>query len=53
VQDAAAMIAWWAFASMVLGGVGAVAGGRLGSAHPDWHARDRVEARPITMADKV
>jgi hypothetical protein len=52
VQDTAALTAWWAFATMVLGAVGAIAGGKLGSEHPDWHARERV-ARPVTMADKV
>jgi hypothetical protein len=52
VQDAAALTAWWAFAFMVLGGVGAVAGGRLGAEHPDWHARHKRE-RPVTMADPV
>lgn len=51
-QDAAALTAWFAFATMILGAVGAVAGGKLGSAHPDWHARERL-ARPITMADRV
>lgn len=52
VQDATALTAWWAFAMMVLGAVGAVAGGKLGSEHPDWHERDRL-TRPVTMADKV
>lgn len=52
IQDATAMTAWWAVGAMVLGAVGAIAGGRLGAVHPDWHARDRT-ARPITMADKV
>lgn len=52
VQDAAALTAWWAFAMMILGGVGAVAGGKLGSTHPDWHARERL-SRPVTIADKV
>ncbi|OYW43526.1 MAG: hypothetical protein B7Z38_01070 [Rhodobacterales bacterium 12-64-8] len=52
VQDAAALTAWFAFAMMILGGVGAVAGGKLGSTHPDWHARERL-SRPVTMADKV
>jgi len=39
----------------VLGAVGAIAGGKLGSDHPDWHERERLltTARPITMADKV
>ena len=55
VQDAAALTAWWAFATMVLGAVGAIAGGKLGSEHPDWHARERLgtQLHPITMADKV
>lgn len=52
VQDATAVTAWWAFATMVLGGIGAVAGGKLGSDHPDWTERDR-RVRPVTMADKV
>jgi hypothetical protein len=52
VQDAAALTAWWAFAAMVLGAVGAIAGGRLGSEHPDWKTRGRHE-RPTTMADRV
>lgn len=55
VQDAAALTAWWAFAMMILGAVGAIAGGKLGSAHPDWHERDRLARpdRPVTMADKI
>ncbi|RYZ11611.1 MAG: hypothetical protein EON61_09815 [Alphaproteobacteria bacterium] len=55
VQDAAALTAWWAFAMMVLGAVGAVAGGKLGSSHPDWHERERLARpdRPVTMADKI
>jgi hypothetical protein len=55
VQDAAALTAWWAFATMVLGAVGAIAGGKLGSEHPDWHARERLgpKTHSITMADKV
>lgn len=52
VQDAAALTAWFAFGMMVLGAVGAIAGGKLGSDHPDWHDRERI-ARPVTMADKV
>lgn len=52
VQDATAMTAWWAVLTMVLGAVGAIAGGRLGAQHPDWHAKGRSE-RPITMADPV
>lgn len=52
VQDATALTAWWAFAMMVLGAVGAIAGGKLGSEHPDWHSRERL-ARPVTLADKV
>jgi len=52
VQDAAALTAWWAFATMVLGAVGAIAGGKLGSEHPHWHARERYE-RPTTMADRI
>ena len=52
VQDAAAMTAWWAFATLVLGAVGAVAGGKLGSDHPNWHSRDRM-SRATTMADRI
>ena len=40
--DATASLAWWAVATMVLGAVGAVAGGRLGARHPVWHRRVRV-----------
>jgi hypothetical protein len=55
LQDAAALTAWWAFAMMIFGGVGAIAGGKLGSEHPDWHERDRLARpeRPVTMADKI
>lgn len=52
VQDATAMTAWWAVGAMVLGAIGAMAGGRIGTQHPDWHARHR-ETRPITMADRI
>jgi hypothetical protein len=52
IQDATALTAWWAVGAMVLGAIGAMAGGKLGSNHPDWHARERGE-RPVTMADKV
>ncbi|MFT3725346.1 MAG: hypothetical protein QM773_17390 [Hyphomonadaceae bacterium] len=52
VQDATALTAWWAFATMMLGAVGAVAGGKLGSDHPDWHERERLP-RPTTMADRI
>ena len=45
VQDAAAMTAWWAFATLALGAVGAIAGGKLGSEHPNWSARERTPAR--------
>jgi hypothetical protein len=40
--DATASLAWWGVATMVLGAVGAIAGGRLGSRHPVWHRRARV-----------
>ena len=40
--DATASIAWWGVATMVLGAVGAIAGGRLGARHPVWHRRVRV-----------
>ena len=40
--DATASIAWWGVATMVLGTVGAIAGGRLGARHPVWHRRVRV-----------
>lgn len=52
VQDATALGAWWAFGTMVLGAVGAIAGGKLGSEHPDWHERERLP-RPTTMADRI
>jgi hypothetical protein len=51
VQDAAALTAWWAFATMALGAVGAVAGGKLGSDHPNWRDREERTERPVTMAD--
>ena len=40
--NAAASLAWWGVATMVLGAVGAIAGGRLGARHPVWHRRVRV-----------
>ena len=40
--DATASLAWWGVATMVLGAVGAIAGGRLGARHPVWHRRVRV-----------
>ena len=43
-KHATAAFAWWAFATMALGLVGAVAGGRLGSAHPAWPDRLRYDA---------
>ncbi|MBI1360944.1 MAG: hypothetical protein GC155_11760 [Alphaproteobacteria bacterium] len=49
-KKAALVTAWWAFATVVLGGVGAVAGGKLGSAHPKWEER---RVRPVTLADRV
>lgn len=52
VQDATALTAWWAFAMMVLGGVGAVADGKLGSDHPNWREREGMP-RPTTMADRI
>jgi choline dehydrogenase-like flavoprotein len=52
VQDVAALTAWWAFVTMALGAVGAVAGGKLGSEHPDWRERERAD-RPVTMADRL
>ncbi len=52
LQDATAVAAWWAFGTLALGAVGAVAGGRLGYDHPNWHARDRLP-RATTMADQI
>ena len=52
LQDAAAMTAWWAFATLALGAVGAIAGGKLGSDHPNWTARERAP-RPTTLADRI
>ncbi len=52
VQDATALTAWWAVGAMLLEAIGAVAGGRLGAAYPEWHRRDRMQ-RPIRMADKI
>ena len=40
--NATASLAWWGVATMVLGAVGAIAGGRLGARHPVWHRRVRV-----------
>jgi hypothetical protein len=40
--DVTASLAWWGVATMLLGAVGAVAGGRLGARHPVWHRRARV-----------
>ena len=40
--DTTASIAWWGVATMVLGAVGAIAGGRLGARHPVWRRRARV-----------
>jgi hypothetical protein len=40
--DVTASLAWWGVATMVLGAIGAVAGGRLGARHPIWHRRARV-----------
>jgi hypothetical protein len=40
--DTTATLAWWGVATMVLGAVGAIAGGRLGARHPVWHRRVRV-----------
>jgi hypothetical protein len=34
-------LAWWTFAAMTLGAVGALAGGRIGSEHPPWPDRPR------------
>ncbi|WP_165189181.1 hypothetical protein [Caulobacter soli] len=40
--DVTASLAWWGVATMLLGAIGAVAGGRLGARHPAWHRRVRV-----------
>jgi hypothetical protein len=40
--DVLATLAWWGVATMLMGAVGAVAGGRLGARHPVWHRRARV-----------
>ncbi len=34
-------LAWWAFAAIAAGAVGAIAGGRIGSDHPAWPDRPR------------
>jgi hypothetical protein len=44
--DITASLAWWGVATMLLGAVGAVAGGRLGARHPVWHRRARVVSTP-------
>ncbi|WP_297511342.1 hypothetical protein [uncultured Caulobacter sp.] len=41
-----AALAWWGAASMALGAIGAVAGGYLGSQHPQWHRRERATYNP-------
>ena len=38
-KDLTATLAWWAVATMALGAVGAIAGGRLGARHPTWANR--------------
>ena len=40
--DVTATLAWWGVATMILGAVGAIAGGRLGARHPVWRRRVRV-----------
>lgn len=40
-KHAAAVFAWWAFATLLLGLIGAVAGGRIGAEHPVWVDRPR------------
>lgn len=41
-----AALAWWGAASMALGAIGAIAGGYLGSQHPQWHRRERTIHTP-------
>ena len=45
--DVTATLAWWGVATMVLGAVGAIAGGRLGARHPLWHRRPRVVSTSV------
>lgn len=45
-RKVAAALAWWGAASMALGAVGAVAGGYLGSQHPQWRRRERTVFNP-------
>lgn len=40
-KHAAEVLAWWMFATVVLGLIGAVAGGRIGAEHPAWIDRPR------------
>ena len=40
--DVTASLAWWGVATMLLGAVGAIAGGRIGARRPVWHRRARV-----------
>lgn len=42
IADATASIAWLAFATMAMGLVGGIAGGKLGGEHPKWSNRQRV-----------
>ena len=45
-RKVAAALAWWGAASMALGAIGAVAGGYLGSQHPQWRRRERTVFNP-------
>lgn len=45
--DATASLAWWGVGTMVLGAIGAIAGGRLGARHPVWHRRVRVVSTSV------
>jgi len=45
--DTTASLAWWGVGTMVLGAIGAIAGGRLGARHPVWHRRVRVVSASV------
>ncbi|MEZ5959872.1 MAG: hypothetical protein R3C30_05525 [Hyphomonadaceae bacterium] len=52
--DALAALSWWTVGALSLGLAGAVAGGWLGSHHPKWEMRPRLEdATPYQHAPKI
>jgi hypothetical protein len=51
--DVIAALSWWTFGSLSLGLAGAIAGGWLGSHHPKWETRPRLEDVPYQSAPRV